>query len=85
MSRYGRLSKGRSQCAIWLNMSELQADGKWYVVDCYTGWYGYDLPIGEVLVNGEIEVIEIMKEINVNIYVGEMFAKLRGLLYKNDK
>lgn len=23
MSRYGRLSKGRSQCAIWLNMSEL--------------------------------------------------------------
>ena len=27
---------------------ELQADGKWYVVDCYTGWYGYDLPIGEL-------------------------------------
>ena len=26
---------------------ELQ-DGKWYVVDCYTGWYGYDLPIGEL-------------------------------------
>lgn len=18
-------------------------DGKWYVVDCYTGWYGFDL------------------------------------------
>jgi hypothetical protein len=27
---------------------ELQADGKWYVVDCYTGWYRYDLPIGEL-------------------------------------
>lgn len=27
---------------------ELQSDGKWYVVDCYTGWYGYDLPIGEL-------------------------------------
>lgn len=27
---------------------ELQADGKWYVVDCYTGWYGYDLPIDEL-------------------------------------
>jgi len=25
-----------------------EADGKWYVVDCYTGWYGYDLPIGEL-------------------------------------
>ena len=23
-------------------------DGKWYVVDCYTGWYGYDLPIAEL-------------------------------------
>ena len=27
---------------------ELAADGKWYVVDCYTGWYGYDLPIDEL-------------------------------------
>ena len=27
---------------------EQAADGKWYVVDCYTGWYGYDLPIGEL-------------------------------------
>lgn len=27
---------------------ELLPDGKWYVVDCYTGWYGYDLPIGEL-------------------------------------
>ena len=27
---------------------ELMPDGKWYVVDCYTGWYGYDLPIGEL-------------------------------------
>lgn len=27
---------------------ELQADGKWYVTDCYSGWYGYDLPIGEL-------------------------------------
>lgn len=27
---------------------ELGADGKWYVTDCYTGWYGYDLPISEL-------------------------------------
>lgn len=28
---------------------ELSAkDGKWYVVDCYTGWYGYDLPVEEL-------------------------------------
>ena len=27
---------------------EQAADGKWYVVDCYTGWYGYDLLIGEL-------------------------------------
>ena len=27
---------------------ELSSDGKWYVVDCYTGWYGYDLPVGEL-------------------------------------
>ena len=25
-----------------------EPDGKWYVVDCYTGWYGYDLPIAEL-------------------------------------
>lgn len=23
-------------------------DGKWYVTDCYTGWYGYDLPIDDL-------------------------------------
>lgn len=23
-------------------------DGKWYVTDCYTGWYGFDLPISEL-------------------------------------
>lgn len=27
---------------------ELAADGKWYVVDCYTGWYGFDLPVSEL-------------------------------------
>ena len=27
---------------------ELLPDGKWYVGDCYTGWYGYDLPIAEL-------------------------------------
>lgn len=27
---------------------ELLPDGKWYVVDCYTGWFGYDLPVGEL-------------------------------------
>ncbi len=23
-------------------------DGKWFVTDCYTGWYSYDLPIDEL-------------------------------------
>lgn len=23
-------------------------DGEWYVTDCYTGWYGFDLPIAEL-------------------------------------
>lgn len=23
-------------------------DGKWYVTDCYTGWYGFDLPIADL-------------------------------------
>ena len=23
-------------------------DDKWYVTDCYTGWYGYDLPIDDL-------------------------------------
>ncbi len=23
-------------------------DGKWYVTDCYTGWYAFDLPISEL-------------------------------------
>lgn len=27
---------------------EMATDGKWYVTDCYTGWYGYDLPINEL-------------------------------------
>ncbi len=27
---------------------ELLPDGKWYVVDCYTGWYGSELPVGEL-------------------------------------
>lgn len=27
---------------------ELLDDGKWYVTDCYTGWYGYDLPAGDL-------------------------------------
>lgn len=22
--------------------------GEWYVTDCYTGWYGFDLPVGEL-------------------------------------
>ncbi len=30
---------------------ELLPDGKWYVVDCYTGWYGYDLPIARAETN----------------------------------
>ena len=23
-------------------------DGKWYVTDCYTDWYNFDLPISEL-------------------------------------
>lgn len=23
-------------------------NGQWYVTDCYTGWYSFDLPIGEL-------------------------------------
>lgn len=23
-------------------------DNKWYVTDCYSGWYAYDLPVGEL-------------------------------------
>ncbi len=23
-------------------------DGKWFVTECYTAWYGFDLPIGEL-------------------------------------
>ena len=38
---------------------ELSSDGKWYVVDCYTGWYGYDLPVGELK-----QTIEHVKEEN---------------------
>lgn len=38
---------------------ELLQDGKWYVTDCYTGWYGYDLPIGELN-----QTIEQVKEEN---------------------
>lgn len=38
---------------------ELSSDGKWYVVDCYTGWYGYDLPIEDLK-----KTIEQVKEEN---------------------
>ncbi|GAE20794.1 hypothetical protein [Bacteroides pyogenes] len=37
---------------------ELMADGKWYVVDCYTGWYGHDLPVEEL----EATVREVKEE-----------------------
>ena len=40
---------------------EQAADGKWYVVDCYTGWYGYDLPIGELK-----QTIQQVKEENAD-------------------
>lgn len=38
---------------------EISSDGKWYVVDCYTGWYGYDLPIEDLK-----KTIEQVKEEN---------------------
>ncbi|WP_294627662.1 DUF4348 domain-containing protein [uncultured Bacteroides sp.] len=38
---------------------ELLPDGKWYVVDCYTGWYSYDLPVEELK-----QTVELVKEEN---------------------
>lgn len=35
-------------------------DGKWYVTDCYTGWYGFDLPIEEL-----DETVKQVKEENL--------------------
>ena len=29
-------------------VDEKESELGYYVVDCYTGWYGYDLPIGEL-------------------------------------
>lgn len=34
-------------------------DGKWYVTDCYTDWFNFDLPIGELQ-----ETISIIEEEN---------------------
>ena len=50
MSRFIKCSEaGYEESEIDLRVEfEQAADGKWYVVDCYTGWYGYDLPIGGI-------------------------------------
>ena len=45
---------------------EMQKDGKWYVVDCYTGWYGYDLRISELkqAISDVQEENEMFKELH---------------------
>ncbi|MCP3893213.1 DUF4348 domain-containing protein [Bacteroides sp.] len=39
---------GYEESEIDLRVEFELIDGKWYVTDCYTGWYGFDLPIGEL-------------------------------------
>ena len=42
------ITQGKPAPNVKISLYKQQADGKWNVVDCYTGWYGYDLPIGEL-------------------------------------
>ena len=39
---------GYEESEIDLRVEFELIEGKWYVTDCYTGWYGFDLPIGEL-------------------------------------
>ena len=35
-----------SECDLHVEFALI--DGKWYAVDCYIGWYGFDLPAEEL-------------------------------------
>ncbi len=50
---------GFEESEIDLRVEFLQIDGKWYVVDCYTGWYGFDLPASELK-----EAVKLVQEDN---------------------
>lgn len=39
---------GYEESEIDLRLEFDLIDGKWYVTDCYTGWYGFDLPISDL-------------------------------------
>ena len=39
---------GYEESEIDLRVEFELIEGKWYVTDCYTGWYGFDLPIGDL-------------------------------------
>lgn len=39
---------GYEESEIDLRVEFELIDGKWYVTDCYTGWYGFDLPISDL-------------------------------------
>lgn len=39
---------GYEESEIDLRVEFETIDGKWYVTDCYTGWYGFDLTVSEL-------------------------------------
>lgn len=39
---------GYEESEIDLRVEFELIDGKWFVTDCYTGWYAYDLPVSEL-------------------------------------
>lgn len=39
---------GYEESEVDLRMEFDLIDGKWFVTDCYTGWYSFDLPISEL-------------------------------------
>lgn len=39
---------GYEESEIDLRVEFELIDGKWFVTDCYTGWYAYDLPLSEL-------------------------------------
>lgn len=58
---------------------EQAADGKWYVVDCYTGWYGYDLPIGEL--KQTIQQVKRKMQLSKRYILEKAYYSLKILLH----
>lgn len=58
---------------------EQAADGKWYVVDCYTGWYGYDLPIGEL--KQTIQQVKRKMQLSKRYILEKAYYSLKVLLH----